>query len=145
MTPTPASTSTPTFDGATQLAAVSRSVRMQELDGHDGVVITLTQTFAAKRSALWSAATEIARLAQWFAPVDGSLRRDPRVVRLRQRTQHRELRLRRQCQRRDGRGHGGGIGLGKGRRRLGRGSGQRQRQQRGRRCHCARFRRDVRQ
>lgn len=74
MSTTPASTSTPTFDGATQLAAVTRSVRMQELDGHDGVVITLTQTFAAKRSSLWSAATDISRLAQWFAPVDGSLR-----------------------------------------------------------------------
>ncbi len=74
MTKAPTSTSTSTFDSATQLAAVTRSVRMQELDGHDGFVTTLTQTFAAKRSSLWSAATEIARLAQWFAPVDGSLR-----------------------------------------------------------------------
>jgi hypothetical protein len=57
-----------------QIEAVSRGLRTEELDGALCHVQSLTQIYPSPIEDVWDAATTAARIARWFAPVEGDLR-----------------------------------------------------------------------
>ncbi|NCT92478.1 ATPase [Cellulomonas sp. APG4] len=62
----------PPFDVQAELAALSRAVRRTD---RTTVTATLTRTFPASADAVWAALTEPDRVAAWFYPLSGDLRR----------------------------------------------------------------------
>ncbi|NUL48889.1 polyketide cyclase [Cellulosimicrobium funkei] len=57
-----------------QLAAVTRSVALEDRDGEPSHVQTLEQTYPAGLEDVWEAVTSAERIARWFLPVSGELR-----------------------------------------------------------------------
>lgn len=57
-----------------QIGAVSRSFSVEEHDGEELNVQTLTQEYPADIDDVWDAATSASRIARWFLPVSGELR-----------------------------------------------------------------------
>lgn len=65
-------------DVQTQISAVTRTLEHREVDGEPAVVQTLSQTYPSPVEDVWSAVTEPDRIARWFLPVSGDLRRGGR-------------------------------------------------------------------
>ncbi|MEO9246382.1 SRPBCC domain-containing protein [Citricoccus nitrophenolicus] len=57
-----------------QLAAVTRSVALQDRDGEPSHVQTLEQTYPAGLEDVWEAVTTAERIVHWFLPISGDLR-----------------------------------------------------------------------
>jgi uncharacterized protein YndB with AHSA1/START domain len=61
-----------------QLDAVTRTVVAEELDGAPVHVQRLAQTYPSPIEDVWDAATSADRIARWFQPISGDLRRGGR-------------------------------------------------------------------
>ena len=61
-----------------QLDAVERTVVAEERSSGLHTVVTLSQSYATDVADLWEACTDPERLARWFGPVSGDLRRGGR-------------------------------------------------------------------
>ncbi len=57
-----------------QIAAVRRSLGLEERDGRDARVITAGQTYDAEITDVWDAVTNAERIPRWFLPISGDLR-----------------------------------------------------------------------
>ena len=55
------------------LAAVARSVSLQERDGRPAGTVTLGRSFLVPPEDLWDALTNRERIPQWFLPISGEL------------------------------------------------------------------------
>lgn len=60
-------------DVPAQIAAVTRTVRAEEVDGAPVRVQTIAQTYPTGIEDLWEATTTAERIARWFLPVSGDL------------------------------------------------------------------------
>ncbi len=56
-----------------QIAAVTRVLRTEEVDGEPSHIQTLAQEYPAGIDDVWDAATRAERIARWFLPVTGDL------------------------------------------------------------------------
>lgn len=56
-----------------QIAAVTRALRSEEVDGEPSHVQTLVQEYPAGIDDVWDAATTAERIARWFLPITGDL------------------------------------------------------------------------
>jgi len=56
-----------------QIDAVDRALRTTEIDGVEGRVQTLAQTYPSPIEDVWDAVTAPERIVRWFAPVEGEL------------------------------------------------------------------------
>lgn len=56
-----------------QLAAVTREIASEEVDGYPARVQTLTQVYPSPIDDVWDAVTSAERIARWFQPVSGDL------------------------------------------------------------------------
>lgn len=65
-------------DVNSQIDAVSREVRSEDVDGEPSRVQTLGQTYPSPIDDVWDAVTSPDRIARWFLPVEGDLRRGGR-------------------------------------------------------------------
>lgn len=61
-------------DVLAQLGAVTREVRVDEVDGTTSHVQSLSQTYASPIDDVWDAVTDAERIPRWFMPVSGELR-----------------------------------------------------------------------
>ncbi|WP_017595684.1 SRPBCC family protein [Nocardiopsis potens] len=61
-----------------QISAVQREVGTRPLDGGQGRVVSIAQTYPTGAEDLWEACTAPGRLARWFLPVTGDLRQGGR-------------------------------------------------------------------
>ncbi|MFV0434379.1 MAG: SRPBCC domain-containing protein [Leucobacter sp.] len=61
-------------DVTKQVAAVTRELRSEDIDGEPSHVQTLAQEYPANIDDVWDAATSAERIARWFLPVSGDLR-----------------------------------------------------------------------
>lgn len=57
-----------------QIDAVTRALRTDRIADEDCRVQSLTQTYRSPLEDVWDATTDPARIARWFAPVEGDLR-----------------------------------------------------------------------
>ncbi len=57
-----------------QIAAVQRSLGLEEREGRDTRVITAGQTYDAEIADVWDAITNAERIPRWFLPISGDLR-----------------------------------------------------------------------
>lgn len=62
------------IDVNSQVTAVSRELRSEEIDGAPARVQSLSQEYPAAIDDVWEAATSADRIARWFLPVSGELR-----------------------------------------------------------------------
>ena len=60
-------------DVQSQLAAVSREIASEEVDGFPSRVQTLAQTYPSPIDDVWDAVTSADRIARWFQPISGDL------------------------------------------------------------------------
>lgn len=60
-------------DVQAQVAAVTREIASDEIDGFPSRVQTLAQTYPSPIDDVWDAVTSAARIARWFLPVSGDL------------------------------------------------------------------------
>ena len=60
-------------DVQAQVAAVTREVASEEIDGFPSRVQTLAQTYPSPIDDVWDAVTTAPRIARWFLPVSGDL------------------------------------------------------------------------
>ncbi|MGY3127792.1 uncharacterized protein YndB with AHSA1/START domain [Agrococcus sp. UYP33] len=60
-------------DVLAQLGAVTREVRVDEIDGAESRVQSLSQTYRSPIDDVWDAVTDPERIARWFMPVSGDL------------------------------------------------------------------------
>ena len=67
-----------TFDVASYLGAVDRSVSSLERDGKPARAVTLSRRYDTTAEDLWDAMTNPERLPRWFLPVSGDLRQGGR-------------------------------------------------------------------
>ena len=67
-----------TFDIEAQLSAATRTVSSAERAGQPARTVTVARGYAVGVEDLWDALTNPERLAHWFLPVSGDLRRDGR-------------------------------------------------------------------
>jgi len=56
-----------------QIAAVTRTLRSEEIDGEPSHIQTLVQEYPAGIDDVWDAATTAERIARWFLPITGDL------------------------------------------------------------------------
>lgn len=63
-----------TFDLASHLGAMSRSVRNVEKDGRPAKAVVASRIYDTTPADLWDALTRAERIRRWFAPVSGDLR-----------------------------------------------------------------------
>ncbi|KAA9156165.1 polyketide cyclase [Microbacterium lushaniae] len=61
-------------DVNTEIDAVTRAVRTEEVDGASCHAQSLTRTYPSPLADVWEATTTAERIARWFAPVEGDLR-----------------------------------------------------------------------
>lgn len=61
-------------DVTSQIAAVSRGLRLEEVDGVPSHVQTIAQEYSSDIDDVWNAATTAERVARWFLPISGDLR-----------------------------------------------------------------------
>ncbi|MFW6599804.1 SRPBCC family protein [Propionibacteriaceae bacterium Y2011] len=61
-------------DIAAQLGAVSRELRIEEVDGEPSNVQVLEQTYHSPIDDVWDAVTSAERIPRWFMPISGELR-----------------------------------------------------------------------
>jgi hypothetical protein len=61
-------------DVLSQIGAVTRKLRTDEVDGEPSHVQTLEQTFPSTIDDVWEAVTTADRIERWFLPVSGELR-----------------------------------------------------------------------
>lgn len=61
-------------DVHTQIEAVTRTLRDEEIDGEPARVQALAQEYPAGIADVWDAATSPERIARWFMPITGDLR-----------------------------------------------------------------------
>ncbi len=61
-------------DVLAQLGAVTREVRVDEIDGTASHVQSLSQTYRSPIDDVWDAVTSAERIPRWFMPVSGELR-----------------------------------------------------------------------
>lgn len=61
-------------DVLTQLGAVTRELRVDELDGEPSHVQALEQTYPSPIDDVWEAVTTAERIQRWFLPLSGDLR-----------------------------------------------------------------------
>jgi uncharacterized protein YndB with AHSA1/START domain len=61
-------------DVLAQLGAVTREVRVDEIDGIESHVQSLSQTYPSPIDDVWDAVTNAERIPRWFMPVSGELR-----------------------------------------------------------------------
>ena len=61
-------------DVPAQLGAVTREVRVDEVDGIESHVQSLSQTYRSPIDDVWDAVTSAERIPRWFMPVSGDLR-----------------------------------------------------------------------
>jgi uncharacterized protein YndB with AHSA1/START domain len=61
-------------DVLSQIGAVTRKLRTDEIDGEPSHVQTLEQTFPSTIDDVWEAVTTADRIERWFLPVSGELR-----------------------------------------------------------------------
>ncbi|MGM1028936.1 MAG: SRPBCC domain-containing protein [Actinomycetota bacterium] len=61
-------------DVLAQLGGVTREVRVEEIDGAEARVQSLSQTYASPIDDVWDAVTSAERIPRWFMPVSGDLR-----------------------------------------------------------------------
>ncbi|MFA4840389.1 MAG: SRPBCC family protein [Agrococcus sp.] len=61
-------------DVLAQLGAVTREVRVDEVDGIESHVQSLSQTYPSPIDDVWDAVTNAERIPRWFMPVSGDLR-----------------------------------------------------------------------
>lgn len=61
-------------DVLAQLGAVTREVRVDDVDGTASHVQSLSQTYRSPIDDVWDAVTSAERIARWFMPVSGDLR-----------------------------------------------------------------------
>jgi uncharacterized protein YndB with AHSA1/START domain len=57
-----------------QLAAVTREIADEDIDGYPSRVQTLAQTYPSPIDDVWDAVTDAGRIARWFSPISGDLR-----------------------------------------------------------------------
>lgn len=62
------------IDVNSQITAVSRELRDEEIDGAPARVQSLAQDYPAAIDDVWEATTDPERIARWFLPVTGELR-----------------------------------------------------------------------
>ncbi|WP_336992212.1 SRPBCC domain-containing protein [Leucobacter sp. VD1] len=62
------------IDVNSQVTAVSRELRDEEIDGTPARVQSLSQEYPAAIDDVWEAVTNADRIARWFLPVSGELR-----------------------------------------------------------------------
>ncbi|HKP06779.1 MAG TPA: SRPBCC domain-containing protein [Microbacterium sp.] len=60
-------------DVQAQLAAVTREIESEEVDGFPSHVQTLAQTYPSPIDDVWDAVTSAERIARWFQPISGDL------------------------------------------------------------------------
>lgn len=61
-------------DVPSQIGAVTRTLRTEEIDGEPSHVQTIAQQYPAAIDDVWEATTTAERIARWFLPVTGDLR-----------------------------------------------------------------------
>ncbi len=62
------------MDFSRALGAEFREVENRKHEGKPARVVAASRTYAAERSDLWNALTDIERIPRWFAPVSGDLK-----------------------------------------------------------------------
>lgn len=61
-------------DVPAQIDAVTRALRVEEVDGEPSRIQTITQDYPAGIDDVWEATTTSERIARWFLPISGDLR-----------------------------------------------------------------------
>lgn len=62
------------MDVLSQIDAVARALRTEEIDGEPSRIQTIVQDYPADIDAVWDATTNPERIARWLRPVSGDLR-----------------------------------------------------------------------